>query len=89
MYDLTGDGRQKASAYWGRYYDPVRMDMTNFAGTATGQTREEQVFIHNQWVTYRTRGGPTTIDGFFSPTHEDAVHRRAPAPVRSRPRATT
>ena len=44
------------------------MDMTNFAGTATGQTREEQVFILNQWVTYRTRGGPSTIDGFFSPT---------------------
>ena len=42
--------------------------MTNFAGTATGQTREEQVFILNQWVNYRTRGGPSTIDGFFSPT---------------------
>ncbi len=68
VYDLTGDGRQKASAYWGRYYDPVRMDMTNFAGTATGQQRDEQVYINNQWVTYRTRGGPTVIDGFFSPT---------------------
>ncbi|MCM3880578.1 MAG: TonB-dependent receptor [Vicinamibacterales bacterium] len=67
-YDVKGDGRQKASVYWGRYYDPVRMDMTNFAGTATGQSRDEQVFINNQWVTYRTRGGPTTIDGFFSPT---------------------
>lgn len=68
VYDLTGDGRHKASAYWGRYYDPIRMDMTNFAGTATGQSRDEQVFILNQWVTYRTRGGPTTIDGFFTPT---------------------
>jgi hypothetical protein len=68
VYDLKGDGKQKASAFWGRYYDPIRMDMTNFAGTATGQTREEQVYILNQWVTYRTRGGPTTIDGFFSPT---------------------
>ena len=65
-YDIKGDGTQKVAAY-GRYYDPIRMDMTNFAGTATGQTREEQVFILNQWVNYRTRGGPATIDGFFSP----------------------
>jgi hypothetical protein len=67
-YDLTGDGRQKLSAFYGRYYDPIRMDMTNFAGTATGSVFEEQVFALGQWVTYRTRGGPTTIDGFFSPT---------------------
>ena len=25
VYDVPGDGRQKASAYWGRYYDPIRM----------------------------------------------------------------
>ena len=54
-YDLTGDGMQKASVYWGRYYDPIRMDMTNFAGTTNGSTREQQVFINNQWVTYRVR----------------------------------
>ena len=29
---------------------------------------EEQVFINNQWVTYRTRGGPVQQDAFFSPT---------------------
>ena len=64
------DGRrpQKASVYWGRYYDPVRMDMTNFAGTTTGSIREEQVCINNQWVTYRIRGGPAMPDGFFSPS---------------------
>lgn len=67
VYDLRGDGRQKASVYWGRYYDPIRMDMTQFAGTATGQVREEQVFVNNQWLSYRVRGG-ATIDGFFSPT---------------------
>jgi hypothetical protein len=68
VMDVLGDGKQKASAYWGRYYDPVRMDMTNFAGTLTGQVREEQVFANNQWVTYRVRGGPVTQDGFFTNT---------------------
>jgi hypothetical protein len=68
VYDVKGDGLHKASAYWGRYYDPIRMDMTNFAGTLNGQIREEQVFANNQWVTYRTRGGPAVQDGYFSPT---------------------
>jgi hypothetical protein len=69
-YDLFGDGKQKVSAYWGRYYDPVRTNMTAFAGSLTGRTREEQVFVANginQWVTYRVRGG-AILDGFFAPT---------------------
>jgi len=70
IYDLFGDGRQKASAYWGRYYDPVRTNMTAFAGSLTGRTREEQVYVANginQWVSYRVRGG-AILDGFFAPT---------------------
>jgi hypothetical protein len=66
-YDITGDGTQKASVYWGRYYDPIRMDMTNFAGTTNGSTREQQVFINNQWVTYRVRGFSAVPDGLFAP----------------------
>ena len=44
--------------------------MTAFAGSLTGRTREEQVFVANginQWVTYRVRGG-AILDGFFAPT---------------------
>jgi len=66
-YDIKGDGTQKLSAYFGRYYDPIRMDMTNFAGTTSGSTREEQVFINNQWVTYRVRGFSAVPDGLFAP----------------------
>jgi hypothetical protein len=70
VYDVLGDGRHKASAYWGRYYDPVRNNMTNFAGTLTGSIIEEQVFVNalNKFVTYRTRGGPAVQDAFFAPT---------------------
>ncbi|MFN2443876.1 MAG: carboxypeptidase regulatory-like domain-containing protein [Thermoanaerobaculia bacterium] len=68
VYDLKGDGRQKVSAYYGRYYDPIRLNMTNFAGTLTGRILEEQVFIGDQWVPYRTRGGPAVQDAFFAPT---------------------
>jgi hypothetical protein len=67
-YDVLGDGRHKAYGFWGRYYDPIRNNMTNFAGTLTGSILLEQIFINNQWVTYRTRGGPVQQDAFFAPT---------------------
>ena len=67
-YDVMGDGRQKAFAFWGRYYDPIRNNMTNFAGTLSGFVREEQVFMLDQWVTFRTRGGLVQQDAFFAPT---------------------
>ena len=42
--------------------------MTQFAGTLTGAVTEEQLFINNQWVTYRTRGGSKQQDAFFAPS---------------------
>jgi hypothetical protein len=70
-YDLRGDGRSKVFGFYGRYYDPIRNNMTNFAGTLTGSILNEQVFFgapFNQWVTYRVRGGPVQQDAFFAPT---------------------
>ena len=67
VFDVLGDGRHKPSAYYGRYYDPIRNDMTNFAGTLTGSIIEEQVYALGEYVTYRTRGGPAVQDAFFSP----------------------
>ncbi|HUQ86733.1 MAG TPA: TonB-dependent receptor, partial [Vicinamibacterales bacterium] len=69
-FDIFGDGKHKATAFWGRYYDPVRNNMTNFAGTLTGSVIEEQVYVSalNKYVTYRTRGGPSVQDAFFSPS---------------------
>ncbi|HYO76884.1 MAG TPA: TonB-dependent receptor, partial [Thermoanaerobaculia bacterium] len=68
IYDIGGTGRQKVSGYYGRYYDPIRLNMTNFAGTLTGRVIEEQLFLGGDWVTYRTRGGPAVQDAFFAPT---------------------
>jgi hypothetical protein len=68
VYDVMGNGRQKAFAYYGRYYDPIRTNMTAFAGSISGRVREEQVFANNQWVTYRVRGGSVAQDAFIAPT---------------------
>lgn len=67
-YDVQGDGRQKAWAFYGRYYDPVRGNMTDFAGAWTGWERFEQAYIGGEWVTFRVRGGGTNIDALFAPT---------------------
>jgi hypothetical protein len=69
IYDLFGNGRSKVWAFGGRYYDPIRMNMTNFAGQITGSVNEEQVYTNaGEWLTYRTRGGPQAPDGYFAPT---------------------
>ncbi|WP_339722028.1 TonB-dependent receptor [uncultured Paraglaciecola sp.] len=68
VYDINGDGDSKVTAFAGRYYDPIRTDMTSFAGNLTGSVREEQVFVNGDWSTFRTRGGVATQDAFFSPT---------------------
>jgi hypothetical protein len=66
IYDVKGDGKQKLTGYYGRYYDPIRNNMTQFAGSHSGRTREEQVFALGQWVTYRVRGG-ASLDAIFAP----------------------
>ena len=43
--------------------------MTGFAGTLTGSIRDEQIYLADQWITYRTRGGPSTADALFSPNY--------------------
>ena len=68
IYDIMGDGRQKISAFWGRYYDPIRGNMSNFAGSISGRTREEQVWAIDGFVNYRTRGGPTQPDALWALT---------------------
>jgi hypothetical protein len=66
-FDVRGDGRSKVFAFVGRYYDPIRSNMGDFAGALTGPVDEEQAFLGGQWVTFRTRGGATTPDALFSP----------------------
>ena len=55
-YDLFGDGRTKVFGFGGRYYDPIRNDMTDFAGALTGPINREQIYVNGQWITFRTRG---------------------------------
>lgn len=66
-YDIGGQGRQKISAFYGKYYDPLRMDMVHFAGNVSGRVLGEQLFIGNDFFQYRTRGSAERRDAAFAP----------------------
>lgn len=68
VYDLAGDGRSKVWGFLGRYYDPVRTNMSDFAGNLTGPVLDEQVHLGDKWLTFRTRGGPKTPDALIAPS---------------------
>ena len=68
VYDPAGDGRSKIWGFLGRYYDPIRTNMSDFAGNLTGPVQEEQVFVGDRWLTFRTRGGEKQPDAVFAPT---------------------
>lgn len=68
VYDLGGDGRSKIWGFAGRYYDPIRTNMSDFAGNLTGPELHEQVFIGDRWLTFRSRGGPKTPDALIAPS---------------------
>ena len=68
VYDLAGDGRSKIWGFYGRYYDPIRTNMSDFAGNLTGPELAEQIFIGDRWLTFRSRGGPKTPDALFAPS---------------------
>ncbi|RZA21419.1 MAG: TonB-dependent receptor [Lysobacteraceae bacterium] len=68
VYDLNGDGRSKVWGFFGRYYDPIRTNMSDFAGNLTGPELHEQIFLGDRWLTFRSRGGPKTPDALFAPS---------------------
>lgn len=68
VYDMFGDGRTKVFGFVGRYYDPIRSDKTDFAGALTGPVSQEQMFLGDRWLTYRTRGGAVIRDSIFAPS---------------------
>ncbi|MGZ9046279.1 MAG: outer membrane beta-barrel protein [Telluria sp.] len=68
VYDLSGDGRSKVWGFIGRYYDPVRTNMSDFAGNLTGPVLDEEVHLGDKWLAFRTRGGPKTPDALIAPS---------------------
>lgn len=65
-WDVKGDGRTKAYAYWGKYIDPIKLDMVRFTGSLTSSVQTEDIRINGTWVTENTRGGSKVVDAVFA-----------------------
>jgi hypothetical protein len=82
VWDIGGKGRQKLTAFYGHFSDPMPFGMIHFAGNISGQITHEQIWLNHAWYSYRIRGSeeerdarwtPNTKDGYskeFSLTHE-------------------
>jgi len=82
VWNIGGRGTHKLTAFYGHFSDPTPMGMVHFAGNLSGSVRHEQIWLNNDWYTFRIRGGekqrdcewvPNTKDSFsreFSLTHE-------------------
>jgi hypothetical protein len=64
-YDVKGDGHSKIYAYWGRYIDPIRLDMVRFTGSLQASSTTEDVRMFNTWITAISRGAKGTVDAVF------------------------
>ena len=78
-FDVRGDGKQKIYGYYGRYYDPIRNNMTNFAGTLSGFVREEQVCDQRRLGDLSDARRPRAAGRVLRADDEDAVHGRLSA----------
>lgn len=71
-WDVTGNGRNKVSGYYGQFMDPLSFDMVHFAGNVSGRVRDEQIFLNNEFYTYRVRGSAERRDAVFTPNIKDS-----------------
>ncbi|WP_026853438.1 TonB-dependent receptor [Geothrix fermentans] len=67
-WDVKGNGRSKAYAYFGRYIDPIKLDMVRFTGSLSSSVQTEDIRLAGVWVTENTRGGSKTVDAVFADT---------------------
>lgn len=70
-WDVKGDGRQRLSFFYGRYYDPLLSPIVRFAGNLSGTVQAEELFIGSDWFDYRLRGSATRRDAVFAPNLEN------------------
>jgi hypothetical protein len=66
----TPNSTTKVFVTHGRYFEPIKLDMVNFAGSFAN-ARIEQLWVGgslNRWVDVRQRGGRETVDAMMAPT---------------------
>jgi hypothetical protein len=70
-WDIGGEGRQKLTLFYGHYSDPMNFDLIHFAGNISGRVLEKQLWLANDWYTYRLYGSEENRDVFWAPNTKD------------------
>lgn len=75
VWDIGGKGTHKLTAFYGHFSDPMPFGMIHFAGNISGRVTHEQVYLNNDWYTYRVRGSAEERDAVWTPNTKDSFSR--------------
>jgi hypothetical protein len=75
IWDIGGEGNHKLTIFYGHYSDPMDFNSIHFAGNITGRVLAKQIWLANDWYTYRMYGSPEHRDATFTPNLKDPVSR--------------
>ena len=75
VWNIGARGTHKLMAFYGHFSDPMPFDMIHFAGNISGRVRNEQIWLNNDWFSYRTRGSPEVRDCVWTPNTKDGLAR--------------
>jgi len=77
VWNIGGSGTHKLTAFYGQFSDPVAFGMVHFAGNITGTVRNEQIWLNNDWYTFRVRGSAESRDAVWTPNTRDSLSHEA------------
>ena len=71
VWNIGGRGTQKLTLFYGQFSDPVPFGMIHFGGNISGSITLEQMWLNNDWYTYRVRGSAEYRDCSWTPATRD------------------
>ncbi|MFP4082274.1 MAG: carboxypeptidase regulatory-like domain-containing protein [Candidatus Aminicenantes bacterium] len=75
VWNIGARGTHKLTFFYGRFSDPTPFGMVHFAGNLTGRIMHEQIWLNNNWYTFRIRGGEKQRDCEWTPATRDSFSR--------------
>ncbi len=73
VWNVGASGMQKFTAFYGQFSDPVDFSMVHFAGNISGRITHEQIWLNDDWYTFRVRGSAEHRDAVWTPNTRDSL----------------
>jgi hypothetical protein len=75
VWNVGARGTHKLTLFYGHFSDPMPFGMIHFAGNISGTITHEQIWLNNDWYTYRIRGSAEERDAIWTPNTKDMLSR--------------